>query len=63
MSFRDDRRQSFAISVAGSHSRTSSLQKITGPERKKYSSLFIFSETNPFRRLCRAVSESKVSFS
>ena len=50
-----------AISVAGSQSRASSMQKIVGPERRTYSSLFIFSETNPFRRLCRMVSESKVS--
>ena len=43
-----------------SYSRASSLQKITGPERKKYSSLFVFSETNRFRNLCRLISESKV---
>ncbi|XP_047134676.1 voltage-dependent N-type calcium channel subunit alpha-1B isoform X1 [Hydra vulgaris] len=43
-----------------SQSRASSLQKLSGPERKKYSSLFIFSETNPFRRWCRTISDSKV---
>lgn len=64
MSMRDEaRRQSNTMSLAGgSQSRASSLQKITGPERKKYTSLFIFTESNPFRRLCRYISESKVSF-
>ena len=63
MSMRDEaRRQSNTMSFAGgSQSRASSLQKITGPE-KKYTSLFIFTESNPFRRLCRYISESKVSF-
>lgn len=59
MSQRDIRRQSTVVSMAGSQSKASSLQKITGPERKSYSSLFIFGESNPVRRLCRAVSESK----
>lgn len=63
MSIREERRQSQAMSFTGRESRASSLQKIAGPERRTYSSLFIFKESNPVRRLCRAISESKVSFS
>ena len=32
------------------------------PPRKTYTSLWLFSETNPFRLRCRAIVDSKVSF-
>jgi len=35
------------------------MQRIVGPERKKYRSLFILSEENVIRRVCRIISESK----
>ena len=32
------------------------------PPRKTYTSLWLFTETNPFRMRCRAIVDSKVSF-
>ena len=56
------RRSSNVSQSGGTQSRSSSMQKIVGPERKKYTSLFILTESNPLRRGCRLISESKVSF-
>eukprot|EP00794_Sanderia_malayensis_P016249 gene16249-17890_t len=40
-------------------SRSSSMQRIVGPERKTYFSLFLLSEQNIVRRICRIICESK----
>ena len=57
-----NRRVSNMSQSAGSQSRSSSMQRIVGPERKKYRSLFLLAEDNIIRRVCRIISESKVSF-